>query len=159
MENNPNPANDEPLRTEKSATAEKFESFKTEAGQHLDAIARHLDQLKDQLVAQAQEMEKDIDVDKLKAQVTQHFEAAKATTAETLTNLQAQAETIYAEASANADVLKDVAEDKYDELQAEAAVRLQAAQVRLDELKAEAILQIEEVKEKVKGVWHQLFDK
>lgn len=141
----------------KTTAAEKFEAFKTEAGQHLSAAAAQLDELKDQLVAKAQEVGKDIDVDKLKAQATEHFDAAKTTAAEVLTNLQAEAESAYATASAKADELQDAAEDKLDDLKAEAAVQLEAAQVKLDALKAEAALRIEEAKEKAKGMWNQLF--
>ncbi|GAB3542518.1 hypothetical protein [Spirosoma fluminis] len=157
MENSEKSKNTEQVQAAKATVAEKLESFKTEAGQHLNSAAAHLDELKDQLVAKAQELGKDIDIEGLKAQATQHFEAAKTATAETLTNLQAQAETTFAAASAKADELSDVAEDKFDDMKAEAAVQLEAAQVKLDELKAEAALQIEAAKERAKGIWNQLF--
>ncbi|GAB4021789.1 hypothetical protein [Spirosoma koreense] len=157
METNPSPKPIEDVQAAKATTAEKLESFKTEAGQHLNAAAVQLDEMKDKLVAQAQEFGKDIDIDGLKAKATEHFEAAKAATAENLANLQAQAETAFAAASAKADELSDVAEDKFDEMKAEATVQLQAAQVKLDELKAEAALQIEAAKEKAKSVWNQFF--
>ncbi len=157
MEDNTKAAATEQLKTAKATTAEKLEAFKTEAGQHLNTAAAQLDELKDQLVAKAQEVGKDIDVDGLKAQATQHFEAAKTATAQTLSELQAQAETAFAAASAKADELSDVAEDKFEDIRAEASVQLQAAQVKLDELKAEAALQIEAAKEKAKGMWNQMF--
>ena len=157
MENNEKPKVAEDVQAAKATTADKLEAFRTEAGQHLNDAAAQLDEMKDKLVAQAQEFGKDIDIEGLKAKATEHFEAAKASTAENLANLQAQAETAFASASAKADELSDVAEDKFDELKAEATVQLAAAQVKLDELKAEAALQIEVAKEKAKGVWNQLF--
>ncbi|QJD78628.1 hypothetical protein [Spirosoma rhododendri] len=141
----------------KDAAAQKFESFKAEASQHLDTAATQLDELRDQLVAKAQEVGKDIDIDGLKASATQHFEEAKASTAQAITDLQAQAETAFSTAAEKADALSDAAEDKFDEVRAEAAVQLDAAQVKLDELKAEAARKIEEAKEKAKGMWSQLF--
>ena len=143
--------------TAKSVASGKLEALKTEAGEQLHSAVAHLDELKDQLVAKAQEVGKDIDIDGLKAQATEQFEAAKAATAETLTNLQAQAETTYAAAAAKADELADVAEEKFDDLKAEAVVQLEAAQVKMDELKAEAAVQVEEAKEKAKEIWHKLF--
>ena len=157
MENNEKAKATEDVQAAKATTADKLEAFKVEASQHLDAAATQLDDMKDKLVAQAKEFGKDIDIDGLQAKATAHFEAAKVSTAENLANLQAQAETAFATASAKADELSDVAEDKFDELKAEAAVQFQVAQVKLDELKAEAALQIEAAKEKAKGVWHQLF--
>ncbi|WP_338875390.1 hypothetical protein WBJ53_07185 [Spirosoma sp. SC4-14] len=159
MENNEKKAATEEVNAARSTTTEKFESFKSEASQHLNAAATQLDELKDKLIAQAQEFGKDIDIDGIKAKANEHFEAAKASTAENLANLQTQAETVFAAASAKADELSDVAEDKFDDLKAEAAVQLEAAQAKLDELKAEAALQIEEAKEKAKSVWNQLFGK
>ena len=82
---------------------------------------------------------------------------APAATTETLTNLQAQAETTFAAAAAKADELADVAEDKFEDLKAEATVQLEAAQVKMDELKAEASVHIEAAKEKAKGLWKQFF--
>ncbi|WP_420147804.1 hypothetical protein [Spirosoma sp.] len=147
----------EDIQAAKATAADKLETFRTEAGQHLNAAASQLDEMKDKLVAQAQEFGRDIDIEGLKVKATEHFEAAKAATAENLANLQAQAETAFAAASAKADELSDVAEDKFDELKAEASVQLAAAQVKLDELKAEAALQIEAAKEKAKSVWNDLF--
>lgn len=141
----------------KETAVQKIDLFKAEAAQHLDTAATHLDELRDQLVAKAQEIGKDIDIEGLKAQASQQFDQAKATTAETLTHLQAQAETAFTAAAAKADTLSDAAEDTFDELRAEAAVQFEAAQVRIDELRAEAALKIEEAKEKAKGVWSQLF--
>lgn len=141
----------------KETAAQKIESFKVEAAQHLDTASAQLDELRDQLVAKAQEIGKDIDIEGIKAQATQQFEQAKAITAETLTHLQAQAETAFSAAAAKADTLSDAAEDKFEELRAEAAIQLDAAQVKIDELRAEAALRIEEAKEKAKGVWSQLF--
>lgn len=158
MENTPpNPTAAEQAQAVKETAAQKLEAFRNQAGQHLDVAAVQLDELKDKLVAQAQAFGKDIDVEGIKAKATEHFEAAKASTAENLANLHAQAETVFAAASAKADALSDVAEDKFEEMKAEAAVHLDAAQVKLDELKAEAALQIEAAKEKAKGVWNQLF--
>ncbi|CCH51850.1 hypothetical protein BN8_00803 [Fibrisoma limi BUZ 3] len=160
MENKPNtPANAsaDKLQEAKTVITEKFEHFKTEAGQHLSAAAAHLDELKDQLVARATEATNDIDVEGLKAQATQQFEAAKATAAEKLSALQAQAETVVAAASVKVDELVDQADDKFDEMRAEAAVQLQVAQQKLDDLRAEAAVQIEEAKERAKALWGQLF--
>ncbi|GAB3895677.1 hypothetical protein [Spirosoma agri] len=159
MENNAQKAAAEDVQAAKTTTAEKFESFKADAGKHLNDAAVQLDELKEKLVAQAQEFGKDIDVDGIKAKATEHFEAVKVSTSENLATLQAQAETIFAAASAKADELSNVAEDKFDDMKAEASVHLEAAQVKLDELKAEAALQIEEAKEKAKGIWSQLFGK
>ena len=147
----------EQVQAAKAVAAEKLEVIRVEAGQHLNAAATKLDELKDQLVAKAQEMGKDIDLDDLKAKAAQHFDTAKAATAETLTNLQGQAETAYAAAAAKADELQDLAEDKLDDFRAEAAVQLAAAQVKLDEIKAEAALQVDAATAKAKAMWSELF--
>ncbi|MBO0937899.1 hypothetical protein J2I47_15180 [Fibrella sp. HMF5335] len=147
----------EQVQAAKAVAAEKLDAIRTEAGQQLSAAAAKLDELKDQLVARAQEMGKDIDVEDLKVKATQHFETAKAATAETLTHLQGQAETAYAAAAAKADELQDLAEDKFDELRIEAAVQLADAQVKLDEIKAEAAQQVDAATAKAKAMWSELF--
>ena len=147
----------EQIKATKATAAEKLDAFKTEAGEHLNTAATQLDELKDQMVAKAQALGQQVDIDDLKAKANLHLETVKANTAETITNLQAQAETAYAAAAAKADELSDIAEDKFDEVRAEAAIQLEAAQVKLDELKAEAAHQIEAAKEKAKAVWSQLF--
>lgn len=159
MEENKKTLATEQVESTKSATAEKFESFKAEASTQLNAAITQLDEFKDQLIAKAQEVGKDIDIEGLKVQATEQFEAAKAATAETMTHLQAQAETTFAAATAKADELADVAEDKFDDLKAEATEQLEAAQVKLEALKAEAAIQLEVAKEKAKGFWDGLFGK
>ena len=157
MEDNAKQTTAEQAQAAKQRMADKMESFRTTAGEHLDVAATQLDEMRDKLVAQAQAFGKDIDIDGIKAKATEHFEAVKVSTAENLANLQTEAEKVFASASAKADELSDVAEDKFDEMKAEATIQLEAAQVKLDELKAEAALQIEAAKEKAKGVWNQLF--
>ena len=147
----------EQVQAAKAVTAAKLEVIRTESGQHLSDAATKLDELKDQLVAKAQEIGNDIDLEDLKAKATRHFDTAKAATAETLTNLQNQAETAYAAAAAKADELQDLAEDKFDDIRAEAAVQLAAAQVKLDEIKAEAALQVDAATAKAKAIWSELF--
>ena len=60
----------------------------------------------------------------MKAKAAEKFEAAKASTADTITNLQAQAETAFSAAAAKADELADAAEDKFDDMKAEATVTI-----------------------------------
>lgn len=147
----------EQLQAAKLVAAQKLETFKAEASQHLNTAAAQLDELKDQLVTKARQAGKDVDIDGLTAQASVHFENAKATAAETLSTLQAQAEVAYAAAAVKVDELADIADDKLDDFRADAAVHLDAAQVKLEEVKAEAALQIEAAKERAKAVWNSLF--
>ncbi|HLK97742.1 MAG TPA: hypothetical protein VK364_08240, partial [Hymenobacter sp.] len=78
MENDPKPTTTDQLQSAKTGAAEKLEALKTEAGQHLNSAVAHLDELKDKLVAKAHEVGNDIDIEGLKAQATEQFEATKA---------------------------------------------------------------------------------
>ena len=84
-------------------------------------------------------------------------ETAKTATAETLADLQAQAEAAYETASFKVEQLHEAAEEKYDELKAEAIEHLEVAQAKLDEIKAEATVQVADTKQKARGFFSRLF--
>ena len=116
-----------------------------------------MEELRNELVAKAEETGRQIDIDGIKAKASEHIETAKTATAETLADLQAQAESAYETASAKAEQLQDAAEDKYDELKAEAIEQLEVAQAKIDEIKAEATAQVAETTAKAKGFFSHLF--